>query len=254
MGLTTVPAFLLLLVLTPAFASPMSYTWPWIFGVPALIVFVADVMSILAPARVGARGKCISRSEFIRAIRRIHDRHDVRYQIGGWDERIQPHNAPVYEAASQGDIDRVRRLLHEGADPNELNMHGWTALAIATANKHHEVANVLLACGANPNIPNLLGRTALMFAARYGDVDLIRELLGHGADANLNESEDYSALSAAAAGGHLEVVRLLLKAGADPASVDSKGRIPEQHAEEAQQEACAAILRQARLELRARPR
>ena len=122
------------------------------------------------------------------------DQHDTRYQIGGWDELIPAHNVPLYDAAERDDTATVRRLLGEGADPDDRNMHGWTALMIAVAQQHDKAAQLLLEQGADPNLSNLLGRNALMFAAKYGNAELVRQLIQHGAQVDLNESNDPNAL------------------------------------------------------------
>jgi ankyrin repeat protein len=48
--------------------------------------------------------------------------------VYSWDALIAPSDRPLYVAADHGEGDRVRQLLDLGADPNEANMHGWTAL------------------------------------------------------------------------------------------------------------------------------
>jgi ankyrin repeat protein len=80
----------------------------------------------------------------------------------------------LYRAAKRGDIIDVRRLLSEGADPNEAS---------------------------NNNSP-------LVAAAARGNTPIIRLLLEGGA------KPDWHSLQMAAFGNHAEAVRLLLVAGA----------------------------------------
>ena len=132
------------------------------------------------------------------------------------------------------DIATVRQLLSDGADPDDRNMHGWTALMIAVAQQHEKTVQILLENGADSNLSNLLGRNALMFAARYGNVGSVRQLIQHGAQVNLDESSDpenRNALSAAAEQGHEEVVQLLLEAGADPTIRNRAGNSAKDYAQ-----------------------
>ena len=227
----------------------MAQLWLWFLLVPVVIHLSAEGIAFGVRWHTTADGRKISRKDFIKEVRWIFDRHDTRYQIGGWDKRIPPLNASLYEAAEAGEIETVRQLLQAGAVPDELNMHGWTALMIAVANQHEEIAALLFDYGANPNIANLLGRTPLMFAARYGNEKLVRALLTHGADPNHNQSEDPGALSSAAYIGHLAIVELLLANGADPRKKDFEGQRAENYAEKAGHGEIAALLRRARHQL-----
>ena len=54
-------------------------------------------------------------------------------------------------AVRAGSIDAVRALLDAGADVNDTLSDGESALVVATANAHWEVASFLLDRGADPN-------------------------------------------------------------------------------------------------------
>lgn len=248
MGLIVLPCLILVLCLTPSFSPPMSHLWPWFLLSPIAILLTSGMASLALRRHMRPDGTVVSRKDFIKSLRWIFDRHDVEYQLGGWDKRIPPSNTPLYQAAERGNTEAVRELLTGGTNPDEPNRHGWTALMIAVANHHREAAMLLLDHAADPNRSNLLGRNALMFAARYGSEDLVRELLQHGAKPDFNESDDSSALSSAAASGHVRVVELLLSAGADPTQRDHGGRSAQEHAEAAGHGEIAAILRRSRLQ------
>lgn len=243
----TIPPLIIVIIVAPHFELPLASLWPWLLFVPASLVFVAGVISILVPSGGRSDGTRVSRSEHIKRLRKIFDKHDARYQVGGWDERVPPNNTPLYDAAKRGDTAEVRRLLEEGADPDEPNEHGWTALMIAVAQSEEETARLLLAKGADPKIDNLLDRNALMYASRYGNVELVRVLIQHGAPVNVADSTDPYALAIAAQQGHTDLVQLLLEAGADPTICDFSGKTAQDYAQAAGHGEIAAALRGARL-------
>jgi len=106
-------------------------------------------------------------------------------------------------AAQQGDIESMRILLDAGADIDFATKEEGSALVIATAAGHEELANYLLERGADPNIKDAYGHTPLHFAvhrgllimnnwapsetdkygwARHNLPSLVRTLLQHDAD------------------------------------------------------------------------
>lgn len=240
-GVVIAVCLLTALVLSPAFTPPLRHVWGWFVAVPVLLMVLAEMRQFL-PSR--------TRAEQRARMRRIFDEHDARYQVGGWDLPAASDPTSLYAAAQRGDLTEIRRLLDQGADPDQSSVLGWTPLAIAVAEQHEPIALLLLERGADPNLKNLLGRTPLMLAARYGNVNLVRALLRQGAKVALDKkpSVDPDALSTAAFQGQREVVALLLQAGADPSARDRSGRIAEEYAEEAHQGEIAGILRRARHE------
>ena len=253
LGYFIVPPILVVFFLAPHFMPPLSNLWPWLLLVPTSVLLASGVISLLSRTHTLSDGIKVSRSEYIKRLRVVFDQHDTRYQIGGWDKPIRPHNAPLYIAAELDDIATVRQLLSDGADPDDRNMHGWTALMIAVAQQHEKTVQILLENGADPNLSNLLGRNALMFAARYGNVGFVRQLIQHGAQVNLDESSDpenRNVLSAAAEQGHEKVVQLLLEAGADPTIRNRAGNSAKDYAQAAGHGEIAAILRRAELDAR----
>ncbi|WP_262056459.1 glutaminase [Streptomyces sp. STR69] len=80
-------------------------------------------------------------------------------------------------AASQGDLDEVRRLASAGADISTGDYDGRTPLHLAAAEGHVEVTGYLLAHGADPAATDRWGGTALTDAQRGGHTR-VAELLG----------------------------------------------------------------------------
>ena len=127
---------------------------------------------------------------------------------------------PLTAALSNGQLQRVRTLLEEGADPNvrEERPTSWPPLAFARRGngglepsseseylQRQEMVNLLLKHGADPNIRwcnqedqpacnERNGVTPLMWAAILGDEEFAAALLTHGADPSLR---DWRGLTAA---------------------------------------------------------
>ena len=57
-------------------------------------------------------------------------------------------NSPLYHACRNGDTERVRQLLDEGAPVDEKDENGRTALMQASLGGHTEVVQLLLGKGA----------------------------------------------------------------------------------------------------------
>ena len=127
----------------------------------------------------------------------------------------------VADAASTGDLARVRELIGSGDDVNAPQPDGSTALLWAAYESWPEMAAVLIEAGADPNTANEFGVTPLLLASRIGDAAVIRTLLEAGADIAATSPNGETALMAAARSGSVEAVALLLAHGSDPNAVES---------------------------------
>jgi ankyrin repeat protein len=113
-------------------------------------------------------------------------------------------------AALDGNTERVRELIRQGADINQRDDNDRTALMFAVINRHYETMKVLLEYGADVNAKSNKEGTALMAAALAGDLQMVQALLDKGADvhARLPDTNE-SAVTIAASHGYDEIVRLL---------------------------------------------
>lgn len=136
------------------------------------------------------------------------------------DEPAKDH--PLLNAAVHCDAKRLNMLLSSGADVNDRDRSGWTALHWAS---HHfarwgDIKNqpsclrILIAHGANVNAKGNLGETPLGLGS--WSIDCIRILLKSGADVNAADAQGETPLIEAAWQGTDNAVTLLLDAGADP--------------------------------------
>jgi ankyrin repeat-rich membrane spanning protein len=84
----------------------------------------------------------------------------------------------------------------------------------------------LLRCGADMNEKDVEGRTAIELAAEYGRTEIISLLLEHGADVNYRGNGKLTPLMRAAYTGRTETVRFLLEKGADVHARNGRGWTP----------------------------
>lgn len=127
-------------------------------------------------------------------------------------------NLRLDQAARDGNLPEVKRLVDGGADPNEQNKWGTTALTGASGGStltHTEIVRYLVAHGARVNKRVADGTTALNEASFWGNIETVRILLAANADVNAAKDNGYTPLLSAASRGHIEIVSVLISAGAD---------------------------------------
>lgn len=115
------------------------------------------------------------------------------------------------------DIEAVRLLISAGANLKTATRNGQlTPLFLASKNGSAAAIHELLIAGVNPNDPNATGATPLMIAAASGNIDAVTTLLNQGAEVNAKDTTNgQTALMYAAALNRAPVVKLLLDRGAD---------------------------------------
>lgn len=131
---------------------------------------------------------------------------------------------PLINAAKAGRIDRVTRLLQQGADVNSRGQWGMTPLIWAASKGHTKVVSLLLDRGADINAEANNRSTALMWTSFTGYVEVVKLLLERGAAVNKVSSCGRTAMASACFSGHIEVVKLLLAHGADINVRDREGK------------------------------
>ncbi len=119
---------------------------------------------------------------------------------------------PLGNAAKTGDVEKINRLLDEGADANESGLA--TPLFYAIKNDHSDAARVLINRGADVNLASTWG-TPLHEAAKRGNAEAVALLLEKGADHTVTASHGMTPLHSAAMGGSVEATQYLIAHGAD---------------------------------------
>jgi ankyrin repeat protein len=150
--------------------------------------------------------------------------------------------SPIFAAARSGNTAVMQLLLGHGGDANAKEPgRGQTALMWAVAEKHADVARVLIAHGADVKAKTVPVRTAgpgrgtfgglgggmggasngangftpLLFAVRVGDLASVRVLVDAGANVNDVAADGLSALVLATVRAHADIAIFLLDKGAD---------------------------------------
>jgi ankyrin repeat protein len=134
-------------------------------------------------------------------------------------------DAPLADAAMEGNLDLVRSLLAENVDVNAAQGDGSTALHWSAYRDNAEMTRLLLAAGADVGAKTRNGEyTPLFLAARNGGAAVIELLLEGGTDANAPNGIGTTPLMLAAASGKGEAIEVLLAHNADVHATDTLNR------------------------------
>ena len=134
----------------------------------------------------------------------------------GPDWRGPDGSTALQWAVYDGDVERVKALIADGADVMLANNYGANAMQLAAEVANVELLTLLLDAGADADSPNPEGQTALMLVARTGNIEAARLLIERGANVDAREGwGEQTALMWAAARRHPAMMELLIANGAD---------------------------------------
>ena len=123
----------------------------------------------------------------------------------------------LHQAVRGGDVEAVKALLAEGADPDVARGDGLTALHLAAQAGHTRIADLLIEAGATIDATTRIGAyTPLHLASGGAHTELVLRLIEAGADIGATTTTTGVTalhLAARALGGE-GVVRVLLESGA----------------------------------------
>jgi len=106
-------------------------------------------------------------------------------------------------------------VLESGADPDELNKNGQSAVFTAAGEGADWLIELLILHGADLNMKDNWGLTPLHFACRSGHTEAVKALLKGGALINPRDDFGFTPAFEATAGKHLSVLQVLASNGAD---------------------------------------
>lgn len=128
------------------------------------------------------------------------------------------------QAIIQGDLSKVKTIIAQGFDVNEIENRQFMPLHVAVGNHKIDIINYLLDQGANINI--VMGEyTALHIAVQHNRADLVGLLLARGANVNIQERfSGTTPLHRALKYKLLDIAKLLMAHGARLDIKDLMGR------------------------------
>eukprot|EP00300_Choanocystis_sp_HF-7_P000749 c10618_g1_i2.p1 GENE.c10618_g1_i2~~c10618_g1_i2.p1 ORF type:complete len:140 (+),score=31.97 c10618_g1_i2:23-442(+) len=86
---------------------------------------------------------------------------------------------PLMLTAAAGSVSGMTELRLRGAQVNDQDKDGWTALMFAAVNSQPKCVSLLLEDGASVSAQTSAGWTALMYSAVYGHSDCVSRLAQH---------------------------------------------------------------------------
>ncbi|EAY19538.1 ankyrin repeat protein, putative [Trichomonas vaginalis G3] len=140
------------------------------------------------------------------------------------NEKNENGKTALHMAAMKNTKETAEFLISHGANINEKDTYGRTALHMAALNNSKETAEVLISHGINVNEKNKGGETALHNAVLSNSKETAEVLISHGA--NINEKTKYgeTALHFAARNTSKETAELLISHGGNINEKDGDGK------------------------------
>ncbi|MEH1016425.1 ankyrin repeat domain-containing protein [Micromonospora sp. CPCC 206060] len=134
-----------------------------------------------------------------------------------------PANRDLLGAAIAGDAAGVRAALAAGAELEARDAHRRTALLLAAANDHVEVARVLVDAGADPDAVDDQHDTPWLVTGVTGSVAMLEVLLPARPDLTVVNRYGGISIIPASKRGHVEYVRRVVQTGINVNHVNDLG-------------------------------
>jgi ribosomal protein S27E len=130
-------------------------------------------------------------------------------------------NTSLLCASKEGDLEKVKYLIGNGAKVNYKDNDGNTSLMYASYSGHSEVVKYLIYKGAEVNHKSYFGYTSLLLATEQGHLETVKYLVENGADVN-NINDGTTSLMWASNKGYLEIIKYLISVPGIELEVDGK--------------------------------
>jgi len=135
-------------------------------------------------------------------------------QVAPTEAELRAYNG-LHAAAARGDLVEIEKRIASGENKEATDSRHRTPLHVATYQKQHDAARLLIRLGADPNKLEIDRYDIITIAAVANDVPMLKIALeGGGNPKAVTSRYDGTALIAAAHLGHAEVVRTLIAARA----------------------------------------
>lgn len=107
------------------------------------------------------------------------------------DAKNSKNTSWLFVATNEDNLKLTARLIKNGADVDAVrsDKRKITPLLNAAADGYTQIVNLLLDNGANLNQVDTCGTTAIFFAAQFGQLEVVKLLLERGADCTLTSSQ-----------------------------------------------------------------
>ena len=132
----------------------------------------------------------------------------------------------LIKAAENGNIDKVKALIKQGANIDTTDNNRATPLHWASANGHKDTVSLLIGKGADIDAADNNRATPLHWASANGHKDTVSLLIGKGADIDAADNNRATPLHWASANGHKDTVSLLIGEEADIDAKNNNGGTP----------------------------
>jgi ankyrin repeat protein len=111
-------------------------------------------------------------------------------------------------------IEIAKLLIEFGAELNQGNDDGTTALMMAAYRNNNSLVKILLEAGADPNLQDQQGTTTLEWAIKHENLPMVQNLLKRGVQLDLTDGQGNLPLTLAMQRENQAVISYLFRAGA----------------------------------------
>ena len=128
-------------------------------------------------------------------------------------------NEALFRAVIKGDVEQVKALLENGANPNAKMQDGIykgsVPLHWATAKGYIKIVWLLISYGADIKAQDKYGRDSFYIAVEEGHIEIVKFYLLKGVNVNEQSGFGFTPLHEAVSNGYASIVKLLLINGAN---------------------------------------